>query len=75
MLPAPLGAVEFLARGERGAVLRVRPVPEMTAIVRPFDAGQIDFDMDLRELQGQERFDVLCDFCARSGARWVSRSW
>lgn len=67
VLPAPLRAAEFLARSEHGAGLRVRPVPEVTAIFRPFDAGQIDFDMDLRELQGQERLDVLCGFLRAIG--------
>jgi nucleoside-diphosphate-sugar epimerase len=53
VLPAPLGAAEFPTRGEYGAALRVRQIPEITSISRPFDVGQIDFDMDLRELQGQ----------------------
>jgi hypothetical protein len=28
---------------------------------------QIDFDVDLRELQGQERLDVLCGFLRAIG--------
>ncbi|MBR7839207.1 hypothetical protein KDL01_38450 [Actinospica durhamensis] len=39
----------------------------MTAIFRPFAAGQLDCDMRLRELQGQERLDVLCGFLCAIG--------
>jgi len=67
VLPVPLRASQFLARCDYGAELRVRPVPEVTAIFRPFTAGQIGFDMDLRELQSQERLDVLCGFLCAIG--------
>ena len=43
-------------------MLRVWLAPSIVAIVRPYAAEQIDFDVDLRELQGQERLDVLCEF-------------
>lgn len=41
----------------------------MLAIFRFHSAQEIDFDMDLRELQGQERLDVLCDFLCSIGRR------
>lgn len=39
--------------------LRVWPIPEVLMIFRVYQAESIDFDVDLRELQGQERLDVL----------------
>ncbi len=36
-------------------------------IFRFYSAAEIDFDVDLRELQGQARFDVLCGFLAAIG--------
>ncbi|MFD5436505.1 hypothetical protein ACFWJ4_30705 [Kitasatospora sp. NPDC127067] len=53
--------------------LRVWPDPEVCAIFRFLGAEQIDFDVDLRELQGQERLDVLCGFLTAIG-RWLGRS-
>jgi hypothetical protein len=32
------------------------------AIFRFYEAGTIDFDIAQRELQGQQRLDVLCGF-------------
>jgi hypothetical protein len=49
--------------------LRVWPVPGVLAIFRPMSAEEIDFDVDLRELQGQEGVDVLCRFLAAIGRR------
>ncbi|OIJ66076.1 hypothetical protein [Streptomyces mangrovisoli] len=49
--------------------LRVWPDPEVCAIFRFLAEDQIDFDVDLRELQGQERLDVLCGFLATIGRR------
>jgi hypothetical protein len=66
-LPAPFSAADFLARYEAGAVLRVRPMPQILAIFHPYDAEQIDFDIDLWELQGQERLDALCGFMRAIG--------
>ncbi|MEU1378079.1 hypothetical protein ABZ442_31180 [Streptomyces triculaminicus] len=48
--------------------LRVRPVPDMEAIFRFLSDDEIDFDVDLRELQGQERVDLLCDFLRTIGS-------
>ncbi|RLU87527.1 hypothetical protein CTZ27_23165 [Streptomyces griseocarneus] len=47
--------------------LRVRPVPDMEAIFRFLSDEEIDFDVDLRELQGQERLDLLCGFLRTIG--------
>ncbi|MCP9956867.1 hypothetical protein [Streptomyces sudanensis] len=63
-------ATEMLARGEgAGVVLKVWPVPEFLAIFRPYEAGSIDFDVDLRELQGQHGVDVLCRLLRVIGRR------
>lgn len=51
------------------AELRVRPAAEVLAIFRFHSAEEIDFDVDLRELQGQGRLDVLCDFLTAIGRR------
>lgn len=42
--------------------LRVRPADELEAIFRFHAEDEIDFDVDLRALRGQERLDVFCDF-------------
>ncbi|MER5627044.1 hypothetical protein ABT061_39045 [Streptosporangium sp. NPDC002544] len=62
-------AVQMIAMGAGSAHLRVRPVPEIEAIFRAYQAESIDFDVDLRELQGQERLDVLFDFFRVIGRR------
>lgn len=49
--------------------LRVRPSEGVLAIFRFLADEEIDFDMDLRELQGQERLDLLCDFLRTLGRR------
>ncbi|WP_336212636.1 hypothetical protein [Nonomuraea sp. LPB2021202275-12-8] len=40
----------------------------MLAIFRLISETEIDFDVDLRELQGQEGVDVLCDFLRAIGS-------
>ncbi|MEU7649944.1 hypothetical protein [Streptomyces huasconensis] len=47
--------------------LRVWPAAEVLAIFRFLDDEVIDFDVDLRELQGQERLDVFCGFLREIG--------
>ncbi|MER6565562.1 hypothetical protein ABT288_05090 [Streptomyces sp. NPDC001093] len=47
--------------------LRVWPVPGMLAVFRFLGAEEIDFDVDLRELQGQERLDLFCGFLRSLG--------
>ncbi|MFD9339555.1 hypothetical protein ACFWBF_35010 [Streptomyces sp. NPDC060028] len=49
--------------------LRVWPTADLLAIFRFLDDGVIDFDVDLRELQGQERLDVFCGFLREIGQR------
>jgi hypothetical protein len=51
------------------ADLRVWPTPDVLAIFRFLDDEVIDFDVDLRELQGQERLDVFCGFLREMGRR------
>ncbi|MDX3646047.1 hypothetical protein [Streptomyces sp. MB09-02B] len=47
--------------------LRVWPTEGMLAIFRFLADEEIDFDMDLREIQGQHRLDAFCDFLCRLG--------
>ncbi|MEU1720357.1 hypothetical protein [Nonomuraea sp. NPDC005692] len=42
--------------------LRVWPIADLLIIFRMYQVESIDFDVDLRELQGQERLDVLANF-------------
>ncbi|WP_327700815.1 hypothetical protein [Streptomyces decoyicus] len=49
--------------------LRVWPSAEVLAIFRFHAAEEIDFDVDLRELQGQERLDLFCRFLRDIGRR------
>ncbi|WP_031031721.1 MULTISPECIES: hypothetical protein [unclassified Streptomyces] len=51
------------------ADLRVWPAPDVLAIFRLESADEIGFNVDLRELQGQERLDVLCGFLRAIGRR------
>ncbi|MFE9429098.1 hypothetical protein ACFYNO_39825 [Kitasatospora sp. NPDC006697] len=69
-VPLPL-AVEVLSRPADAETvnLQVWPVSGVLAIFRPMFAEEIDFDVDLRELQGQEGVDVLCGFLAAVGRR------
>ncbi|UUV29099.1 hypothetical protein NQK81_30550 [Amycolatopsis roodepoortensis] len=49
--------------------LKVWPVPGMLAIFRLMSAEKIDFDIDLRELQGQDGVDTLCRFFGEIGRK------
>ncbi|MFD0224390.1 hypothetical protein ACWGPD_15225 [Streptomyces hirsutus] len=49
--------------------LRVWPSDDVLAIFRFHAVEEIDFDVDLRELQGQERLDVFCGFLRAIGRR------
>ncbi|MFJ8210597.1 hypothetical protein [Streptomyces sp. NPDC096033] len=49
--------------------LRVWPTDDVLAIFRFLEDEVIDFDVDLRELQGQERLDVLCGLFREIGRR------
>ncbi|MFI9552096.1 hypothetical protein [Nonomuraea endophytica] len=65
------GTPEFKATPE----LRVWPIPEVLMIYRMYQVGCIDFDVDLRELQGQERLDVLVDVFRVIGGRLGKSVW
>ncbi|MGW2154547.1 hypothetical protein [Nonomuraea sp. NPDC001699] len=54
-------AADMVAAASAGATpeVRVWPIPEVLMIFRLYQAESIDFDVNLRELQGQERLDVL----------------
>jgi hypothetical protein len=69
-LPLPRAA-DVLARplDAECPQLRVRLSQDMLAIFRFLAAEEIDFDMDLRELQGQERLDLFCGFLRTVGRR------
>lgn len=49
--------------------LRVWLADDALAIFRFYSADEIDFDVDLRELQGQERLDLFCGFLTAIGQR------
>ncbi|MFI8943288.1 hypothetical protein [Streptomyces syringium] len=49
--------------------LRVWPTADVLAIFRFHAVEEVDFDVDLRELQGQERLDVFCGFLREIGRR------
>ncbi|MFD0212282.1 hypothetical protein ACFVH9_25035 [Streptomyces hirsutus] len=70
VMPLPC-AGEVLSRPADAecADLRVWPAPDVLAIFRLESADEIDFDVDLRELRGQERLDVLCGFLRAIGRR------
>ncbi|MEV6180522.1 hypothetical protein [Streptomyces sp. NPDC052015] len=53
--------------------LEVLPAAGVVAIFRFYAAEEIDFDVDIRELQGQERLDVLCEFLTAIGRRLGKR--
>ncbi|WP_031078382.1 hypothetical protein [Streptomyces sp. NRRL S-118] len=49
--------------------LRVWLAADVLVIFRFCSSDEIDFDVDLRELQGQERLDLFCGFLAAIGRR------
>ncbi len=54
---------------DAGTLLRVWPDPGVLVNFFPYAADAIPADVDLRELQGQERLDVLCGFLRALGRR------
>ncbi|MFG6200315.1 hypothetical protein [Nonomuraea sp. JJY05] len=70
-IPLRLPAAELVLslRDEASPRLKVWPHPEVLVIFRPYAEESVDFDVDLRELQGQERLDVLCAFLRAIGGR------
>lgn len=70
VLPVPrAGAVLSRPADAECPDLRVWPTADVLAIFRFHAADEVDFDVDLRELQGQERLDVFCDFLREIGRR------
>ncbi|WP_017594137.1 hypothetical protein [Nocardiopsis potens] len=70
------GAVRAVPRAEAALSrpgtwpeLRVRPAGGVLVIFRFCTPEEIDFDVDLRELQGQERLDLFCGFLSAIGRR------
>lgn len=49
--------------------LRVWPTADVLAVFRFHTADEVDFDVDLRELQGQDRLDAFCGFLKEIGRR------
>ncbi|MGW2572404.1 hypothetical protein [Streptomyces sp. NPDC001537] len=49
--------------------LRVWPRADVLAIFRFYADDEVDFDVDVRELQDQERLDVFCQFVREIGRR------
>ncbi|GGK65025.1 hypothetical protein [Nocardia camponoti] len=69
VLPLPRAA-DVLPRpadAEQSAELYVRPARDVLMIFRLMTATEIDFDVDLRELQGQVGVDTLIDFMCAIG--------
>ncbi|MFC7328059.1 hypothetical protein [Marinactinospora rubrisoli] len=50
-------------------VLRVWPTADVLAIFRFHADDEVDFDIDVRELQGQERLDAFRGFLRELGRR------
>jgi hypothetical protein len=70
VLPVP--RAEAVLSGPADAecpALRVWPAADVLAIFRFHADDEVDFDVDLRELQGQDRLDVLCGFVGEIGRR------
>ncbi|MEU8542788.1 hypothetical protein AB0C52_22870 [Streptomyces sp. NPDC048717] len=70
VLPLPRAEV-VLSRplDTESPILRVWPTADVQAVFHFLDDEEIDFDVDLRELQGQKRLDVLCGFLREIGRR------
>ncbi|MFF3013744.1 hypothetical protein [Streptomyces sp. NPDC057939] len=70
VLPVPR-AEAVLSRSEHAECpdLRVWPTADVLAIFRFRSDDEVDFDVDLRELQGQDRLDVFCGFLREIGRR------
>jgi hypothetical protein len=56
-------------RGAETTELKVWPNPGVLAIFRLWSETEISFDVDLRELQGQQGVDTLCAFLHAIGSR------
>jgi len=68
VLPVPRAEVVLSRPADAECpTLRVWPVADVLAIFRFYAADEVDFDVDVRELQGQERLDVFCGFLREIG--------
>ncbi|MFI8972428.1 hypothetical protein ACIGO9_06035 [Nocardia asteroides] len=68
--PLPVAAEVLPRRADVESIfLWVSPVPSVTVTFYPMSVTEIDFDVDLRELQGQAGVDTLCDFVSALGRR------
>ena len=68
-LPAAAAVLPRPVDAEEGLSLRVWPTPGVQVIFWPMSATEVNFDVDLRELQGQAGTDILCDFVCAIGRR------
>ncbi len=70
VLPVPRAEVVLSRQADAECPqLGVWLAPEVLVIFRFYSADEIDFDVDLRELQGQERLDLFCGFLTAIGRR------
>ncbi|GAA2156706.1 hypothetical protein GCM10010403_11770 [Glycomyces rutgersensis] len=74
VLPVPRAeTILALPLNEECAQLKVWPAAEVLVIFRFHSPEAIDFDVDLRELQGQQRLDLFCAFLTEIGRRLGKR--
>jgi hypothetical protein len=64
-------AASVFARAAEAEIVELKawPVPGVLAIFRLWSETEISFDVDLRELQGQQGVDTLCAFLRAIGSR------
>lgn len=65
-LPEQVRAI-FAAKPGSSTTLHIRPVADVLVNTHFFSDDEIEFDFSPRELQGQERLDVLCSFLRTIG--------
>jgi hypothetical protein len=76
ILRLPDRAEDLLDRHEGAhVVVKVWPAPEVQVNFFPYAAEQIDGDVDVRELEGQERLDILCGFLRDVGRALGKPVW
>ena len=68
-LPPPTSAADLFTADPEGwlRTLHVWPAPDMESTVRPSSPDEIDSDVSLHEIQGQERLDLFCGFLRTLG--------
>jgi hypothetical protein len=60
-------SLAFPGPEDLSVTLKIWPSPEIQVNFFMYDPSEITFDIDLRELQTQERLDLLCDFLRMVG--------